>query len=236
MTNDNLRMLPSQNDLTRRGFVAATLATGFALSVRTASADTPERLSIDPKTSALLVMDFQTMIVEGFATDAKGLLARTAGLLDAARAAGVMIVYVVVGFRPGYPEISPQNQMFGGLKASGRFVAGGEGTAIHPAVAPRADEVVVTKHRVGAFMGTDLDMILKAHRIERLILTGIATSGVVLSTVRHAADADYGLVVVGDCCSDRDEEVHRVLVEKVLSKQARVATATDVAKAFGGAG
>ena len=52
---------------------------------------------------------------------------------------------------------------------------------------------MVTKHRVGAFTGTDLDMILKAHRMETLILAGIATSGVVLSTVRHAADADYGL-------------------------------------------
>ena len=56
-----------------------------------------------------------------------------------------------------------------------------------------------------------------------------------LSTVRHAADADYGLVVVSDCCSDRDEEVHRVLLEKVLAKQASVATAAEVARAFGAA-
>ncbi len=92
----------------------------------------------------------------------------------------------------------------------------------------------MTKHRVGAFLGTDLDMILKAHRVETLILSGIATSGVVLSTVRHAADADYSLVVASDCCSDRDEELHRVLMDKVLSKQAAVVTAAEAARAFGG--
>ncbi len=175
--------------------MATTLAAGFALATRPAAAETPERLSIDPKTTALLVMDFQTAIVDGFATDSKALLARTTDLLEAARAAGVMVVYVVVGFRPGYPEVNPQNQLFSGLKASGRFVAGTEGAAIHPGVAPKADEVVVTKHRVGAFTSTDLEMILKAHHIETLILAGIATSGVVLSTVRQAADADYGLVI-----------------------------------------
>ncbi|HEX4144688.1 MAG TPA: isochorismatase family cysteine hydrolase [Pirellulales bacterium] len=233
MMNYNVRGLLPRADVTRRGFVASTLAAAFALSVRAASAGMADQLSIEPKTTALLVMDFQTLIVEGFATDGQALLGRTAALLEAARGADVMVVYVVVGFRPGYPEISPQNPLFSAVKASGRFAAGEPGTEIHPAVAPKAGEAVVTKHRVGAFFGTDLDMILKAHRIETLILAGVATSGVVLSTVRHAADADYGLVVVGDCCSDRDEEVHRVLLEKVLSKQATVATAAEVKRALG---
>ena len=233
MTNDDWRSLLPRVDLTRRGFVVTALAAGFARSVRPASADMADKLAIDPKTTALLVMDFQTLIVDGFATDGKALLGRTAGLLEAARAGGLMVVYVVVGFRPGYPEVSPQNPLFSGLKTSGRFAAGSAGTEIHPAVAPKTGEAVVTKHRVAAFAGTDLEMILKARRVETLVLAGIATSGVVLSTVRHAADADYGLVVVSDCCSDRDEEVHRVLVEKVLSKQASVATAAEVARAFG---
>lgn len=233
MMNNDLQSLLPPFGVTRRGFVVTTLAAGFGLSAQWASADSTDKLSINPQTSALLVMDFQTLIVDGFATDSKGLLARTAGLIEAARAAGVMVIYVVVGFRPGYPEISPQNKLFSGVKESGRFSAGSQGTEIHPAVAPKAGEVVVTKHRVGAFTGTDLDMILKAHRVETLILAGIATSGVVLSTVRHAADADYSLVVVGDCCSDRDEEVHRVLIDKVLSKQASVATASEAARAFG---
>jgi nicotinamidase-related amidase len=234
MSSKDLQPAPFHFGVTRRSLVATTLAAGFGLSAQRASAAPAEKLSIDPKTSALLVMDFQTLIVDGFATDAKGLLARTAALIEAARGAGMMVVYVVVGFRPDYPEISPRNKLFHGVKESGLFSAGSKGTEIHPAVAPKAGEVVVTKHRVGAFLGTDLDMILRAHHIETLLLAGIATSGVVLSTVRHAADADYGLVVVSDCCSDRDEEVHRLLIDKVLSKQAALATGAEVTKAFGG--
>jgi nicotinamidase-related amidase len=187
-----------------------------------------EPLAIDAKTAALLVMDYQVAIVDGYAAEKEALLERMAGVIGAARAAGMMVIYVGVGFRDGYPEVSPRNLLFSGVKAAGRLAAGRPDSAIHPAVAPRAGEVVVTKHRVGAFPGTDLDMVLRANGIETMVLAGIATSGVVLSTLRHAADADYRLVVVRDCCSDRDEEVHRVLMEKVFPRQAAVVTAADL--------
>jgi nicotinamidase-related amidase len=191
-----------------------------------------EPLTIDPKTSALLVMDYQVAIVEGYAADKEALLKRTAELIDAARAAGMMVVYVVVGFREGYPEVSPRNISFSGVKAARRLAAGSPDREIHSAVAPKPGEVVVIKHRVGAFLGTDLDMVLRANGVETMVLAGIATSGVVLSTLRHAADADYRLVVVRDCCSDRDEEVHRVLMEKVFPRQAAVVTAEELRKAL----
>ncbi len=168
-------------------------------------------------------MDYQQTIVESIGDDA--LLARTADLIRAARGAGLPIIYVVVGFRPGYPEVSANNVGFSTLRGTDRFAAGNPGTAISAAVAPAPDDVIVTKHRVSAFTGTDLDMVLRAGGIDSLVLAGIATSGVVLSTVRHAADADYRLVVVADCCADRDPEVHRVLVEKVFPRQATVTTA-----------
>lgn len=189
-------------------------------------------LSLDPRTSALLVMDFQTAIVDGFAPDKEALLARTAGLLAAARKSGMRVVYVVVGFRAGYPEVSPNNQSFAPIRESGRFAEGSAGTEVHPALAPQQGEVVVTKHRVSSFAGTDLDMILRANAVQTLVLAGIATSGVVLSTVRHAADADYRLVVVEDCCADRDEEVHRVLTGKVFARQTTVTKASAVIEAL----
>ena len=185
-------------------------------------------LSIDPETSALLVMDFQTAVVEMVPADKDILVARTADLIERARKAGMRVIYVVVGFRAGYPEVSPRNQSFGPIRESGRFAEGSAGTEVHPAVAPAPGEVVVTKHRVSAFAGTDLDMVLRANGIETLVLAGIATSGVVLSTIRHAADADYKLVVVEDCCADRDAEVHRVLTEKVFVRQAAIVKAEAV--------
>ncbi len=196
-----------------------------------------DKLSLDPKTAALLVMDFQTAIVDGqavpgSAADKDALLARTASLLEGARKAGLRIVYVVVGFRAGYPEVSPRNKAFGALRASGRYIEGSPGTEVHSAVAPRPGEVVVTKHRVSAFAGTELEMILRAHGIETLVLAGIATSGVVLSTVRHATDADYRIVVVHDCCSDADPEVHRVLTEKVFVRAATVVSGEALVSAL----
>ena len=185
-------------------------------------------LSLDPAKSALLVMDFQVPIVENYAPGKEQLLDRTEAVLKKARATGMPVIYVVVGFRPGFPEISPRNQSFSGLKARG-----GLDSTIHPRVAPQGEEAVVTKHRVGAFFGTDLEMLLRAKDVDTLVFAGIATSGVVLSTLRHAADADYRLVVLRDCCSDPDAEVHACLLDKVFPRQATVTDSKDFLVALG---
>lgn len=190
-------------------------------------------LELDPTRSALLAMDFQTAIVENFATEREALLTRTAGLLSVARAAGVRVIYVVVGFRPGFPEISPHNLTFGQIKQSGRFaLPPPPEQSVHPALAPQEGDVVVVKHRVNAFFGTDLDMILRSNGLDTLLLSGIATSGVVLSTLRHAADADYRAVVVEDCCADRDPEVHACLIQRVFPRQATITTAAELEQAL----
>jgi len=80
----------------------------------------------------------------------------------------------------------------------------------------------VTKRRVSAFAGSDLDVVLRSLEVDHLVLAGISTSGVVLSTVRQAADLDYRLTVLADGCADPDPEVHRVLLDKVFPRQATV--------------
>jgi nicotinamidase-related amidase len=91
---------------------------------------------------------------------------------------------------------------------------------------------VVTKRRVGSFSTTDLESILRAKSITTLVMFGISTSGVVLSTVRWAADMDYQIIVASDACADIDDEVHRILTEKVFPGQAAVVTAQVLAKAL----
>ncbi len=86
---------------------------------------------------------------------------------------------------------------------------------------------MVVKHRVSAFTGTDLDMILRANDIDTLVLYGIATSGVVLATLLDAVDADYRTFVIKDCCEDREPEVHACLVDKVFPRYATVISASD---------
>lgn len=179
--------------------------------------------------TALLVMDVQGDIVGRFAEDTE-YLPRLASAIAAARRAGIAVIYVTVAFRPGYPEASARNKSFSALPQTGRFIEGSDSTHVHPAVAPEPGEVIVTKRRVSAFTGSDLDVVLRAAGITHLVLAGIATSGVVLSTLRQAADLDYQLTVLSDGCLDADAEVHRVLTEKIFPRQADVVTIGQWAK------
>jgi nicotinamidase-related amidase len=111
------------------------------------------------------------------------------------------------------------------LRQTNRFVWGTESAQFHDAIAPRPNEITVIKHRVSAFSGNDLEMLLRAQGLTHLVFFGIATSGIVLSTLRQASDLDFRCTVVKDCCFDTDEEVHRVLTEKVFLRQATVITA-----------
>jgi nicotinamidase-related amidase len=103
---------------------------------------------------------------------------------------------------------------------------------IHPSVQPQAGEPVIAKHRTSAFSGSALEMILRAHNIETLILMGHATSGVILSTVRLAADLDYHLIVVEGGCADRDPEVHQLLMAKVFPRQGTVVSSQAMVAAL----
>jgi len=160
-------------------------------------------------------MDFQSAIVSAYAGDGTDeLLSRAAAVLAKAREAGIMVTYVQVGFRAGFPEISDRNAIFSTIKSDPqrRQMFDGPARDIHPSVAPHEGDIVVTKHRVNAFAGTDLDMILRANEIDTLVLFGIATSGVVLSTLIHAVDEDYKIFVIEDLCVDGDQELHASLM------------------------
>lgn len=189
----------------------------------------PAAQAIHPAQTALLIMDVQPSIVAMHdAAHTAGLLPRLRTLRDAARAAGIMVIHVVVAFRPGHPEIGDANPTFSQIKANGRLVD----EDVHPDLAPGPGEIVVRKRRVSAFSGSDLGVILRAHRIHHLVLTGIATSGVVLSTVREAADLDYRLTVIEDACLDAKPQVHEVLTREVFPRQATVMSAQTFAAAL----
>ncbi|HVB03249.1 MAG TPA: isochorismatase family cysteine hydrolase [Chitinophagaceae bacterium] len=171
--------------------------------------------------SALLVMDMQAAILASL-PDAQKLISNVANAIANARANKVPVIYVTVGFRPGTPEISMNNKSFYAGKE--RFVSQNmeEFMKIEPALTPLSGEIVVTKRRISAFTGSDLEVILRAQGIQHIVLSGVATSGVLLSTLREAADKDYRITVLADCCADGDEEVHRVLITKVFPRQAAV--------------
>jgi nicotinamidase-related amidase len=180
--------------------------------------------------AALLVMDLQNGVVDRYLEGLGPLLEAVGRAAAAARTAGVPVIYVRVAFRPGAPEISARNRTFSAIASSGVLGTMGDddpATQIHAALAPQPDDVIVTKRRVSAFAGSDLDVVLSSLDVRSLVLTGIATSGVVLSTLRQAADLDFDLTVLRDGCADADPEVHRVLLDKLFPRQAAVVTADE---------
>lgn len=174
---------------------------------------------------ALLVMDVQRGIVTNYPSE--GYLPRLAGAIAAARAAAVPVLYVGVKFRSGHPEISARNKTWLMVAASNMMLDGSESTEFAPEIAPQDGNVVITKRRVGAFVGTDLQEVLRGGDITGLVLAGISTSGVILSTVRAAADLDYQITVLSDGCVDNDDEIQRVLIGKLLPRQATVLTTKE---------
>ena len=171
--------------------------------------------------TALLVMDVQVATVKTLG-QAEEYLAIVAEAIETARNLTIPVIYVVVGFRKGFPEVSPNNKSFSLLKNGSMNLDEADAMQVHASVAPLEHEVVICKKRVSAFAGSDLEVVLWAYGIQHLVLTGIATSGVVLSTLREAADKDFKITVLADACADRDEEVHRVLTTKIFPRQAEV--------------
>lgn len=171
--------------------------------------------------TAFIVMDIQRAAL-AYTGEEPAFLQRLSNALASAREAGIRVIYVTVRFRAGYPEVSPHNRLFS------RGLAGGflpsTDLDIHPAVAPQPGEVIVTKVRASAFSGSDLEIILRSQAINHLVLCGIATSGVVLSTLLEAADKDYELTVLSDCCADAKEDVQRVLMTDLFPRYAEVIT------------
>lgn len=152
-----------------------------------------------------------------------GMLDNTAAALAKARSAGIPVGYVRIGFSPDYRECPPNSGVFGPSRKAGIFKLGTWGTEVHPSIAPRADDFDIVKHRVSPFYATSLEVILRTLGIRRIVMCGVATTGVVHSGVREGHDRDYDCVVLEDCCVATDEQQHRF----VLDGMRRLATISN---------
>ncbi|KAI0017256.1 isochorismatase family protein [Xylariomycetidae sp. FL0641] len=184
--------------------------------------------------TAIVALDIQVGIVDHMkdAVDTTNFLNRLSGTLVAARNAGVPVIQVTISLRDSYADASSRNPMLARVKAAGRAKDSDAASALHPAVRGEAD-IHVKKRRVSALHGTDLEVVLRSLDVTTLVLTGLATSGAVLSTLRQAADHDYEIVLLEDLCADPDMQLHEVLVKKVFPKQATVMKAEEWVKKLG---
>ena len=184
---------------------------------------------IDPPHTALLVMDLQPAIVDRLDRPDE-LLDRANAAIAWARRHGVTVGFVRVALSAEESAAVPaRNKTFAALASMTDAMApDAPGTQVHPELDVQEGDLVVRKRRVGALSTTDLGEQLATRDVDTLVLAGVSTSGVVLSTVRDAADQDYRLLVLADACADRDAEVHEVLLRKVLARQADVISVADL--------
>ena len=174
-------------------------------------------------------MDYQPGILARI-EDADDLLDRAAEAIAIARRRGCTVGYVRVAFDRADVDAMPAGSpLRARIESVGDALrAESPATAVHERLAPAPDDIVVRKTRVGAFSTTDLDAQLRERGIDTLLLAGISTSGVVLSTVRDAADRDYALFGVADACADPEPDVHAFLTERIYPRQADVITVADL--------
>ena len=180
-------------------------------------------MKLDPKKTALLTLDFQKGVF-GLVPGSDAIIPNASKVVEFARTRHFRVIHVGLGFSEGHPEIPDTDSLFKRrIKQNNLFVRGTPSTEFHSSIV-QPEEIVVHKQRVGAFSENHLHLILRSCGIENLVLFGISTSGVTLSTLRRAFDLDFRCVVIKDACFDSDEEVHRVLTEKIFPTQATVVT------------
>lgn len=175
-------------------------------------------------------MDYQSGIVDQL-PDAEELLDRVATAVDNTRAHGGHIGWVRVALEDADFDAIPGTSIFAGLTSGDRrsaMHADAPSTQIHPRLTPQPGDIAVRKIRVGAFSTTDLDQQLRARGVSTLVLAGLTTSGVVLSTVREAMDRDYQIVVLRDAAADREPDTHSFLTTTLFPVHTHVTTVGEL--------
>lgn len=187
--------------------------------------------------SIYLVLDMENDLVHadgpngkaGYGEQVRGrrILENTRRAIDKARAAGIPIGFVRVGFSPDYRECPPHSPIFSGARKNGIFKLGEWGTRVHPDLGQQPGDFDIVKHRVSPFYSTSLEAILRAHGIGRIYCSGISTNAVVQATVREGHDRDYEVVVLEDCCCALSAEEHEASI-KGLQRFCRITNSHDV--------
>src|SRR5690606_36236629 len=177
------------------------------------------------KDAIYLVLDMENDLIHEDGPNAKGpygeqvrergIIGKTRKALDKARAAGLYIGFVRVGFSPDYRECPPDSPIFSGARKNGIFKLGQWGTEIHPDLGKQPEDFDIVKHRVSPFYSTGLQAVLSAKGIRRIYCSGISTNAVVQAMVREGHDRDYAMTVLEDCCCGMSAEEHDIAIKSL---------------------
>jgi ureidoacrylate peracid hydrolase len=195
-------------------------------------------MPIDPKTTALLLIEYQNdFTTEGGALhqgvkavmESTNMLANSTEVANRARAAGVTVMYAPISFARGYGEITPDPYgILKGVVDSNAFVRGTWGAAIADAIAPAPEDIVVEgKRGLDTFASTNLDFILRSRGIKTLAVAGFLTNCCVESTARTGYEKGFRMIALSDCAATLSSEEQQFTFEKNLPMFARIITHTE---------
>lgn len=177
--------------------------------------------------SALLVIDMQ----EGIARDMNNieyLIDKNIQTISIARSHNIPVIFVVASFEPNFLDVSSNNKFFTMVKDSGAPMTKGEpGTKVLKELNPSPDEPIISRNRISAFVGSNLDVLLRSMEIHHLILTGVATSGAILNTALESADNDYITTVLSDATDDPIPNNHQFLIKQILPTSSNINTVQE---------
>ena len=191
------------------------------------------------KNGAVLVMHCQNDIVteeglyaaSGAFSEVKrcSTLSHIAKVIKAAHEKGMLVIYINNAFLKGYPELKDNClPICTSSRTSNSFLIDTWGAANPDVIKPQEQGIVIINHNTSAFSYTNLDQILRAQRIEKLYLTGVATNFVVDSTARYGSELGYEIHILEDCCASWTKEMHEFAMEKILPQFAQIESSEDL--------
>ncbi|MCD5329659.1 cysteine hydrolase family protein [Chromobacterium piscinae] len=147
----------------------------------------------------------------------RGVIAEANRAISLARARGWQVIHVKVGFSPSYVEMPQGSAIFSRAAELQALNLQGEGTAFHPELDVQPEDAVVAKHRVSPFYATGLEAVLRAQRIERLVVAGVSSTWAVQAAARDAHDRDYRVLVLEPACAAASEEEHQMSMRQLAA-------------------
>lgn len=184
---------------------------------------------------AVLIIDFINDIVNTESKIARSakyvaehhVISRANKTIEFARENNLLLLFVKVGFNNSYLECPINSPIFGRLKQLEGLQLNTWSTEFHHELAFKANDPVIIKHRVSAFYNTDLETNLRAQKIQKLIICGVATDLAVQLTAREAHDRDYEVIIVEDACGASDENIHKNTIE-TLARVAKIVKSSEL--------
>lgn len=192
---------------------------------------------VNTKKSALLMLHWQNSVANPKGVWGKNLypqvvknnsIENAKKALKAARDKGMMVVFVNIGWRPGFPEM-PADQYYPlmqGAKDENKGIIGSWDVDVIDELKPEKDDKIVINFGSDGFQGTDLDLILRANGVDHVYVSGQCTEHVVATTIKRAANMGYNATLVKDATSGFTDSNYNAMMD-ILPLYCKVITSDE---------